>query len=462
MKFGKHRISAEDVIYTIYDALNAYRDDNYPQTEKALTEGGLMMNTIFHGTAPYSILHVVLDEYCCVLQVGVSRRSKSFKVVISLEDLMFQKNKESCPRSGNQYLAIINELNERVFSHEQTYGLYEDGEHTLDVTFKVRTDAATIPGLREMYVTPAAFRRTKWIANGGSFQTLDITEKQLQEQTTTRYKTTEREMPSAAYAPPDERPERDRSEPIARHRPTTTTTTTTLRLRDVIQIDKLRSKDELHLFFENVLKHSNPDIYDGSILVSDLADFVIGKRLPAWDVTMQSYVRQLIARMWYTYVVTNENSKSSSTAAEEAARDDVEGYNVPEIILVLAILSLLARDDCKTWYMDKLGIQICATETVVDNPCAKVREFQETQIGDLNIGVAADTDFKTHVQTLTNVKDTIRAIVSRSRRTADRLFTFFDAYVYLIIETAYYTSLESESESFTQNVCKTLIHTESD
>jgi len=444
----------EMMIHSIHNALETYRDAKYPQTEEALREGGLkMVVLLLHNDitmSPY--IHIVLDDSCCLIEIAVSSRSNIYKVKVSLEDLMFQKKKELCPRSGNQYLSIINDLNDHVFSHKETYEFDDDEGNILEVTFKVNSDAATIQGLPKMYVTPAAYRRTKWIANGGSFRTLDITEEQLQEKT--RYKTTERELPSAAYTT-EERPERDRSEPVIVARQ--------LRLQDVIRMDELRMKHELHLFFENVLKHSNPNIYDGSILVSDLAAFVLRKRTTFGDVTMQEYLKQLITRMWYTYVVTNENSTLSQLAIEEEhVRDDTDGYYVPGIILVLAILSLLARDDCKTWYMDKLGIQICSSSTSSDDvdPCAKVRGFQETQIGDLNIGTAADTDFQTHVQTLTNVKDTIRAIVGRSRRTADRLFTFYDAYVYLIIETAYYISLESESELFILNVCKTLIRTE--
>ena len=421
-----------NILHNINRALETYRDRTYPQTDEALVGGGLKMDMI----ADQSKIDLVLDDGCCLIDIVVSKR-KLYKVVIDLKDVMFSKSKASCPRSGKHYLAVVNELNVNVFSKHDTYML-----DRVDVTFKVSGDSAILPGLPRMHVAGPTVRRTQWIANGGSFRTINITEDQIATQT--RYSSTKEHMTSS-YVDEAETV-RDRSEPSPR-RPS-------VRLKDVVDMDALRASQEL--FFERVLRHTHPDIYEGSIGISDLAKYLL--RQQGFKVSLGRYIKKMIARIWYTYIVTNENSCSVTDPIPST--DDDNDLNITEVHLVLSILTLLKRDDCKTWYMAELGLEICSNKAEGIDLCEQVREFQQKRVGDLELGADADVDFRAHIDAHTNVKEAICDIVDHSRRTAERLFTFYDAYVYLIIETAYYMSFDIASEAFTENVCRKLIQSE--
>lgn len=383
-----------------------------------------------------SEIELVLDDGCCIVGIVVSKRHLH-KVVIDLKEvMMFRKSKASCSRSGKQYLAVVHEMNTNVFSKKETYGV-----DRVDVTFKVSGDSATIPGLPRMHVAGPTVRRTQWIANGGSFRSIDITEDQIATQT--RYSAKEhRPTMSSSYVDEAETA-RDRSEPSPRR--------SSIRLQDVVDMGELRARQEL--FFERVLRHTHPDIYDGSIDISKLATYIL--RQEPFKVSLGRYIKKLITRIWFTHIVTNENSCSS-----DPATTDDDGLIITEVHLVLSILTLLKRDDCKTWYMAELDLEICSDKAAGIDPCEYVRAFQQTQVRDLELGEDADVDFRTHVEALASVKEAIREIVDHSRRTAERLFTFYDAYVYLIIETAYYMSLDTMSEAFTENICRKLIQSE--
>jgi hypothetical protein len=444
-RFGK-RISVETVVNDIFLYLDDYLVTKYPQTPNGLQ---------FRIKHRSNFLELTLDENCCIITIDVDKDEDehTYNVTIVLGDLMYTKSKTKCPRSGNQYLSIINDLNENLFSKIETYGVGDnDG---INVTFTVGVDAATIPGIPNLYIHDTTFRRTEWIANGGSFRTIDIDDDYILQRQIDAY--TEATRAKTRFDTSIIDREEDLPVRVRDHHsdsPRRRAGCDTLRLRDVVDMSAVRTKPEWYLFFEHVLKHEWPEIYDGSINVSRLASLLVGdeRSTSMAASTIHSQIIRLIAHFWYTYVVTNENSVSGGGGV-------VVGDNthyIPGVYLSLSTLTLLTRDDCKTWYMDKLGLETCSPPDsgATLNPCEQIQEFQGKEI--VNLKIIGTVDFKRHVRSLTNVRDTMVAIIDRSKRTADRLFTFYDAYVYFLIAKAFETSLE-DRHVFTNDVCRKLL-----
>lgn len=189
-------------------------------------------------------------------------------------------------------------------------------------------------------------------------------------------------------------------------------------------------------FYEKVLRLDFPSIYHGSIRVSELAHLIY-----TWSRSGEAanVVRNLLCKLWY-----DEIFPSITTRVETDEQDSFSTIYFSPINL--GLVTLLTRDDAKTWYMNKLHLSLCDNTYGVRSSNefeTKIRAHQNTPI----------TDFvKPRQKYFPNETRTVREVLFdiMTRLRANRRMTYYDAFVYQMINDKKYDDLNS----YFENVCR--------
>ncbi len=223
-----------------------------------------------------------------------------------------------------------------------------------------------------------------------------------------------------------------------------------------------QDKPVLQSFYENVIRYDYPDMFNGKMIMTEVADFVHGLMTNEFP----SIVEELIIRMWYVYVaipqVENE-FRYISKHPGKFSNDIVKKYTGPRkshptlqsIPFTLSLFNVLTTDDMQTWYMRRLGLVPCETRggqpnlEKLESVKQRVRQIQESPMRTI---IRNPTQLK-YFQPILDVpiRDVVTAIVERSKRGE---VTYYDTVVYDLIDGELSTT--KTFKALTQYVCKTI------
>ncbi len=189
-------------------------------------------------------------------------------------------------------------------------------------------------------------------------------------------------------------------------------------------------------FFTKVIRVDFPSIYQGSIRVNELAKLIYSWSRKKSD---DNIVHSLLCKVWYNEILPNIDD----VVTEE---EDTEYYAIHFVPINLGLVTLLTRDDAKTWYMNKLHLNLCDNTLGVrasDELDSKVRTYQNTRFVDL-----FKLEEKIYLEDETRtVREVLLDMMTRLR--ANKKMTYFDAFLYHLIHTKF-TSLDP----YFHNVCR--------
>lgn len=356
------------------------------------------------------------DDRCVAIAVQfIYLESVSkYMVEINLVSLRYSKRDRPCGRSGNQYLAIIDFVNEHFFSNRDNF----DGK-VCRVIFYVGIDASHIPGLRNFVVTKRMVEQTEWIRDQ-------------------KAATPKNPLPSASFQEMLS-PSRERDHDV--------TNVGRVKLKDAIRnFGELKRTPLLLTLFNDMLSSAYSTIENGEIYIHALARLVLDKfHMPLLH---QNSLDKYIIRLWFEFILPRLTTYYPQTFIDNDEFDTL--YSSP---LKLRYLTLLGRDDCKTWYMDKLKLNMCGLRGLPREYYAQhVRDIQQMTFKQA-VGMLERTDiFIPPRYKDVTIKEYVIILSNKSRT---RQFDFLDELMYDIVEQV--AQIKFENDVFTSQFCRVLI-----
>ena len=340
--------------------------------------------------------NILFDGGCCILEIEV----REDHMTISLEELMISRRKSDCNRSGNDYLQLLHLANNDFWSKKENY----EGFSYRYVKFKVSDDLATIVALPAIRCTDEDVSATHWLSES----------------------------------------EFGRSNILA----------------SMISMEELLAEHRIRLFFSKILQEQNISqkairhdeeeykeisglsIYSGRILVADFAYICLHI-----SQTTSPIFDRFVQRLWYEYILPRVLEKIEVKSFPPSRFDCPE---LSEFKIKLATITLLGRDDARTWYMDKLQLSVCALNgQPIEHYTRRLEEFRLLPV--------KSTFSSVHVRDVGNmpVKNIVLIMINNLRK---KQFTYFDAIMYTgIINSLFAFERGLIIHAFISDVCRVLV-----
>lgn len=334
------------------------------------------------------------DLACCELQLEVSADiNEEYIVRICLDRLRISRS-QGC-RRGNEYLEAIRYMLDHffvrsnpIFSSMPIRRMY----------FEVETDIASIGGgIEALNITNHMYELTKSISKRENFQEMSLSD--------------------LFHKHPEFR---------------------------------MHQNEDLNDFWSYVVRVRLPDVYQGDIRISRLAGIVL-ENLTA----LEPIVYKLLCKFWFHQILPlidpRPKVRKDSSDDEEEDADEVRMEIAFEPIH-LGMLTLLTRDDCKTWYMHHLDLSVCNQKGPVDSTKldSKVRRYQEKPFFEF-----VPKSFKKFFRHITSPTKQVLIECVTNLRKRKRL-TFFEYMQLYLIDPKHNGRFGSKFDDYFANVCREL------
>lgn len=245
--------------------------------------------------------------------------------------------------------------------------------------------------------------------------------------------------------------------------------TTTISKRQTVNgldFQEMTLSDLLHLhpeyrvgqesdFWSYVVRVRLPDAYQGDIRLSRLAGIVLE------NVTaLEPIVYKLLCQFWFHQILplidprpkVHEDPPDDEKEEEEEEDADEVRMEIAFEPIHLGMLTLLTRDDCKTWYMHHLDLSVCNQRGPMDSKKldSMVRRYQEKPFCEL-----LPKPFKSFFQHITSpTKQVLLDCVTNMRKR--RRLTFFEYMQLYLIDPKHNGRFGSKFDDYFANVCREL------
>jgi hypothetical protein len=253
--------------------------------------------------------YIKLENPCCYIKI-TRRKQKVFVELL----LLYVKDCDYSALSGNDYLDMINVFLDDVFVRNTDVQSLLRQKNIEKVIFTIPVDESEITSMPTLVITDRMYRKAREITEGKTFESITLKEAEPQ----------------------------------------------------------LWQEPRLKAFFDSVLIHDFPTIYDGSMYVKEFVNLV-------YNAGLSSIVFVLLRRMLYEFVhVIRPTDEDTSASMEEPYK------------MSLHLLSSLSRDDGKTWYMRKTGVGPCTRDT--SSPMPTGGEYENEDNANLDLKESLDPE----------------------------------------------------------------------
>ena len=352
-----------------------------------------------------NVLNIRMDiddrhHACCELSVHFLHGNV---IRVVLEELRISRS-VGC-RRGNDYLEAINYTLEHYFTSLQGQRVY----------FEVQYDISSMKALSDVEITTSMKMVTTLISKGEAMEYLNGTTRDF-------------------YG---------------------------LKLADLIRMrlvrDPLQDTDLVD-FWNYVMRQDYPKIYDGSIRVSELASIAL-RELLSVDFTDPEpvegtyycpwIVHQLLKKYWYGDVLP---SLMFGARIEIPRGRPLPPKVIKYEIIDLGLVTLLSREDFKTWYMARLNLSLC-DKSGQGLPNASELQEAVVRLQSEPFVQVVPRVFRKYFHTILSTKHTVLQCMQNFR--ARKHLTFYEAMQMFFINWQQNKHFEEIMPYFI-NVCRTL------
>jgi hypothetical protein len=345
---------------------------------------------------------------CCELTVYTSTSDDvddAYTILIVLSMLRISRS-DGC-RSGNEYLRAVRDMIDHFFIRSNP--VFEDIP-IRRMSFKVEDDMSTLTVIEPLHITTYMYDTTTKISNMEVVNGLDFHSMKLSELLHTQ--------PGYTFGQ-----DRDVSD-----------------------------------FWSYVIREDLPDVYQGSVRVSRLAGMVLHGVAGFERVSYQ-----LFCKIWFHHILPlvigrkkhtprGKLSKQYNDAHDDPDDPDYIKFNY-EYTVELGVITLLSRDDFKTWYMHHLNLSVCddsfgpIDSKEMDD---EVRAVQETPFVDI-----VPTQFKKYFGTMrTPTKQVVLQCMTNMR--VHKRLTYYEYLQLSMVKSKYNTELTNKLTGYLRSVCREL------
>ncbi len=343
---------------------------------------------------------------CCELTLDIEsdiNDPSKYTIHIVLDRLRISRS-EGC-RSGNEYLHAVRYLIDEFFKRSNP--VFEDMP-IQRMVFQVDDDVASLFVIEPLNITKYMYDVTSKIANMEVVNGLDFHSMKLSEL-------------FSGYNPGQERDVSD--------------------------------------FWSYVIREDLPHVYDGSVRVSRLASMVL-RGVPGFE----RVPYELLCKVWYHHIlplaIGRKKDHMPRGILSQAYKDEHDDPNDPDYIkldyeypIELGVVTLLSRDDFKTWYMHHLDLSVCDGFGPIDSEKMdeKVRKVQETPFVDI-----CPPQFQKYFRTIrTPVKGIVLQCMTNMR--VHKRLTYYEYLQLCMLKPGYNVILLGEFSEYLRYVCRKLI-----